>query len=52
MTFSCPNHDIECDFCRKLKKKCKLAQPGCVLEGKVVVARRDGRNRSKGKRKR
>jgi hypothetical protein len=35
MTFSCGNHDFDTDRCKKLKAKCIMGRPGCVLEGKV-----------------
>ena len=35
MTFSCENHDFDTDRCKKLKAKCIMGRPGCVLEGKV-----------------
>jgi hypothetical protein len=38
MTFSCGNHDFDTDWCNKLKVKCIMGRPGCVLEGKVKVS--------------
>ena len=38
MTFSCGNHDFDTDRCRKLKAKCIMGRPGCVLEGKVKLS--------------
>lgn len=38
MTFSCKNHDFDTDMCRKLKSRCIMGRPGCVLEGKVTVS--------------
>ncbi|MBU0480035.1 MAG: hypothetical protein KKG47_02920 [Proteobacteria bacterium] len=38
MTFSCKNHDFETDICKKLKSRCIMGRPGCVLEGKVSVS--------------
>ncbi len=38
MTFSCGNHDFDTDNCKKLKSKCVMGRPGCVLEGRVTVS--------------
>ena len=38
MTFSCKNHDFDTDICKKLKARCIMGRPGCVLEGKVSVS--------------
>lgn len=38
MTFSCGNHDFETDICKKLKGRCIMGRPGCVLEGRVCVS--------------
>ena len=38
MTFSCGNHDFDTDMCKKLKAKCIMGRPGCVLEGKVKLS--------------
>jgi hypothetical protein len=38
MTFSCKHHEFETDICRKLKGRCIMGRPGCVLEGKVSVS--------------
>ncbi len=38
MTFSCKNHDFDTDICKKLKSRCIMGRPGCVLEGKVSVS--------------
>jgi len=38
MTFSCGNHDFDTDRCNKLKAKCIMGRPGCVLEGKVKLS--------------
>ncbi|MBU0730280.1 MAG: hypothetical protein KKA70_11115 [Proteobacteria bacterium] len=38
MTFSCKNHDFETDICKKLKSRCIMGRPGCVLEGRVSMS--------------
>ena len=38
MTFSCKHHDFETDICKKLKGRCIMGRPGCVLEGRVALS--------------
>lgn len=37
-SFSCPNFDMERDYCLRLRTDCVPGRPGCVLEKRSVFA--------------
>lgn len=38
MSFSCPNFDMEHDYCMRVKADCVPGRPGCVLRQNSVFA--------------